>query len=463
MGLASVWFGITPLAIALLLCIWGYWLIDGRTELDLVRRIPAGLCGAALFTAGLTALNDTIASTAPGGLGGLTGHLINSLLTSGTDSVGAPFLAWPLGMLVGLAGLALYVWAGAINPLRWQLPEWPSFQDWRGPRIQMPQLSGSWPWSRRASSDEDTETEADLEDDEPSVADLPVEDPCPPRPRKRVEPRMPGLDVIAPVAKPDLRILRTEKPAAGKRLEEEAQPALDLEEDSPYELPPLTLLAKPKDGQKITRDSDELLETNARRLEEVLGDFSVRGRIGQVRPGPVVTLYELEPAAGIRSSRVISLADDIARSMSAVSARVAAVPGRNVIGIELPNQKRETVYLRELLASAEFEKTPASLTLALGKDIGGAPVVADLARMPHLLIAGTTGSGKSVAINTMILSLLYRLPPDICKLIMIDPKMLELSVYDGIPHLLTPVVTDPKKAVVALKWTVREMEDRYRR
>ncbi|HAH10808.1 MAG TPA: cell division protein FtsK, partial [Alphaproteobacteria bacterium] len=327
-------------------------------------------------------------------------------------------------MLVGLAGLALYVWAGAINPLRWQLPEWPSFQDWRGPRIQMPQLSGSWPWSRRASSDEDTETEADLEDDEPSVADLPVEDPCPPRPRKRVEPRMPGLDVIAPVAKPDLRILRTEKPAAGKRLEEEAQPALDLEEDSPYELPPLTLLAKPKDGQKITRDSDELLETNARRLEEVLGDFSVRGRIGQVRPGPVVTLYELEPAAGIRSSRVISLADDIARSMSAVSARVAAVPGRNVIGIELPNQKRETVYLRELLASAEFEKTPASLTLALGKDIGGAPVVADLARMPHLLIAGTTGSGKSVGINTMILSLLYRFSPAECRFIMIDPKML---------------------------------------
>jgi S-DNA-T family DNA segregation ATPase FtsK/SpoIIIE len=195
----------------------------------------------------------------------------------------------------------------------------------------------------------------------------------------------------------------------------------------------------------------------------VLSDFGVRGAITQVRPGPVVTLYEFEPAAGIRSSRVISLADDIARSMSAVSARVAAVPGRNVIGIELPNQLREKVILRDLLSTQEYESSAVELVLALGKNIGGEPVVADLTRMPHLLIAGTTGSGKSVAINTMILSLLYRLSPDQCKLIMIDPKMLELSAYDGIPHLLSPVVTDPKKAIVALKWTVREMEDRYRR
>ena len=180
-------------------------------------------------------------------------------------------------------------------------------------------------------------------------------------------------------------------------------------------------------------------------------------------PGPVVTLYELEPAPGIKSSRVIGLADDIARSMSAIACRVAVVPGRNAIGIELPNAKRETVYLREILASRDFETTKAKLALALGKTIGGEPVIADLAKMPHLLVAGTTGSGKSVAINTMILSLLYRLTPDECRLIMIDPKMLELSVYDGIPHLLTPVVTDPKKAVVALKWTVREMEDRYRK
>ena len=209
--------------------------------------------------------------------------------------------------------------------------------------------------------------------------------------------------------------------------------------------------------------SAEALEENARQLEGVLEDFGVKGEIIHVRPGPVVTLYELEPAPGIKSSRVIGLADDIARSMSAIAARVAVVPGRNAIGIELPNQTRETVYLRELVASRDFESSKGRLALTLGKTIGGEPVIADLAKMPHLLVAGTTGSGKSVAINTMILSLLYRLPPEKCRLIMIDPKMLELSVYDGIPHLLSPVVTDPKKAVVALKWTVREMEERYKK
>ncbi|WP_162914196.1 DNA translocase FtsK [Taklimakanibacter lacteus] len=230
-----------------------------------------------------------------------------------------------------------------------------------------------------------------------------------------------------------------------------------------FELPSLTLLAEPKKNNRAVELSPEVLEQNARALEGVLEDFGVRGQIVNVRPGPVVTLYELEPAPGIKSSRVISLADDIARSMSAVSARVAVVSGRNAIGIELPNPKRETVYLRELLGSEAFEKTNQNLAMALGKNIGGEPVFADLARMPHLLIAGTTGSGKSVGINTMILSLLYRHTPDRCKLIMIDPKMLELSVYEGIPHLLAPVVTDPRKAVVALKWAVREMEDRYRK
>ena len=222
------------------------------------------------------------------------------------------------------------------------------------------------------------------------------------------------------------------------------------------------MLTEPKKsvGAKISQDA---LEQNARLLEGVLDDFGVKGEIVNVRPGPVVTLYELEPAPGIKSSRVIGLADDIARSMSAVSARVAVVQGRNAIGIELPNQRRETVYLRELLASEDFEKSKHRLAIALGKTIGGEPVIVDLARMPHLLVAGTTGSGKSVAINTMILSLLYRLKPEQCRLIMVDPKMLELSAYDGIPHLLTPVVTDPKKAVVALKWAVREMEDRYKK
>jgi S-DNA-T family DNA segregation ATPase FtsK/SpoIIIE len=232
--------------------------------------------------------------------------------------------------------------------------------------------------------------------------------------------------------------------------------------EAPYDAPSTRLLqrARSSRGRGV---SDEVLQENARELEGVFQDFGVKGEITNVHPGPVVTLYELEPAPGTKSSRVIGLADDIARSMSAISARVAVVPGRNAIGIELPNDEREIVMLREQLESSDFEDTDARLALALGKNISGEPIVVDLSRMPHLLIAGTTGSGKSVGINTMILSLLYRLSPDQCKFIMIDPKMLELSVYDGIPHLLAPVVTDPKKAVVALKWTVREMEERYKR
>jgi S-DNA-T family DNA segregation ATPase FtsK/SpoIIIE len=249
------------------------------------------------------------------------------------------------------------------------------------------------------------------------------------------------------------------RPTAGKLEEERRQKKLSLEPGT-YELPPIDVLQKGPRQPTAVADETALAE-NARYLETVLDDFGVKGRIVKVRPGPVVTLYELEPAPGVKSSRVIALADDIARSMSAVACRVAVVTGRNVIGIELPNANRETVYLRELLASQQYEQTNAPLALVLGKDIGGAPVIADLARMPHLLIAGTTGSGKSVGINTLILSLLYRLPPDKCKFIMVDPKMLELSIYDGIPQLLAPVVTEPKKAIVALRWTVKEMERRY--
>ena len=251
---------------------------------------------------------------------------------------------------------------------------------------------------------------------------------------------------------------------ASTRAAAEAQPTLQFEDQTStaYELPPLALLA---DGSDIVPHqlSDEALEENARMLESVLDDYGVKGDIVSVRPGPVVTMYELEPAPGLKASRVIGLSDDIARSMSALSARVSTVPGRSVIGIELPNEHREKVALREILSSREFGDSAQRLPLALGKDIAGDPVVANLAKMPHLLIAGTTGSGKSVAINTMILSLLYKLTPEECRMIMIDPKMLELSVYDGIPHLLSPVVTDPKKAVVALKWVVGEMEERYRR
>jgi S-DNA-T family DNA segregation ATPase FtsK/SpoIIIE len=248
--------------------------------------------------------------------------------------------------------------------------------------------------------------------------------------------------------------------APRKHVKPAAKPAQKRKDG--YEFPSLALLAAPKPGDRLVL-STEAIQENATALESVLSDFGVRGEIINAHPGPVVTLYELEPAPGIKSSRVNGLADDIARSMSKVSARVAVVPGRNAIGIELPNPKREKVLLRELLAASDYVDSQARLPLCLGKTIGGDPVIVDLARMPHLLIAGTTGSGKSVAINTMILSLLYKLRPDDCRVIMIDPKMLELSVYEGIPHLLTPVVTDPKKAVVALKWAVREMEERYRK
>ncbi|SHF60813.1 DNA translocase FtsK [Litoreibacter ascidiaceicola] len=269
--------------------------------------------------------------------------------------------------------------------------------------------------------------------------------------------------VNAPLTKPVVQQPVRKPVAPSKRAVAEAQPALQFEDNSSdFELPPLNLLTSASTVERHVL-SDEALEENARMLEAVLDDYGVKGEIVSVRPGPVVTMYELEPAPGLKASRVIGLSDDIARSMSALSARVSTVPGRTVIGIELPNEKREMVVLREILSARDFGDGNQKLPLALGKDIGGEPIVANLAKMPHLLIAGTTGSGKSVAINTMILSLLYKLTPEECRLIMIDPKMLELSVYDGIPHLLSPVVTDPKKAVVALKWTVGEMEERYRK
>ncbi len=251
------------------------------------------------------------------------------------------------------------------------------------------------------------------------------------------------------------------RPKPSKREVREGQATFDFVQDGDFRMPELAMLAKPKPRQTTVDEAS--LRQNARLLEGVLAEFGIRGQIDQIRPGPVVTLYELVPAAGVKTARVVALADDIARSMSVASARVAVAQGRNAIGIELPNQRRETVFLRDLLSSAEFDRAGLTLPMALGETIGGEPYIADLSKMPHLLIAGTTGSGKSVGVNAMILSILYRLPPDKCRFIMIDPKMLELSVYDGIPHLLAPVVTDPKKAIVALKWTVREMEDRYRR
>jgi DNA segregation ATPase FtsK/SpoIIIE, S-DNA-T family len=276
------------------------------------------------------------------------------------------------------------------------------------------------------------------------------------------DPRVPQPEEVV-AAKPSApsKPRKSSKPRQSSRAQPQAQLPFD-DQGTEFVLPPLDVLAKPEASRGGRDMTPEAMQRNASLLENVLRDYGIQGQITHVSPGPVVTLYELEPAPGIRAARIVALADDIARSMSVRSVRVAVVPGRNVIGIEMPNQKREIVLLRELLESPAYHETPHALPLVLGKDIAGVPIIADLARMPHLLVAGTTGSGKSVSVNTMILSLLYRLSPEQCRFIMIDPKMLELSVYEGIPHLLAPVVTEPKKAVVALKWTVREMEERYR-
>jgi len=284
----------------------------------------------------------------------------------------------------------------------------------------------------------------------PEPAPEPVPPPAPLRPPVPSKPTELSIPVITDAIVAEAK----RKPAA---LRPDSMPLAAVG----WQFPPLSLLSRVpvRAGSGVSEDA---LQVNARLLETVLGDYGVQGAIREIRPGPVVTLYELEPAPGIRSARVIGLADDVARSLCVTAVRIATVPGRNVIGIEVPNEKRETVFLAELLGSEDWRSHPGRLALALGKDIGGTPVIADLARMPHLLIAGTTGSGKSVGINAMILSILFRLSPDQCRLIMIDPKMLELSVYEGIPHLLAPVVTEPSKAVTALKWTTREMERRYR-
>jgi S-DNA-T family DNA segregation ATPase FtsK/SpoIIIE len=361
-----------------------------------------------------------------------------------------PVIGWALPLMLLLAGLPLAFLATGLRfmPLVRGAMNIPATGLWLWSLIRKPDFSF-------AHHDDADDNDHDYEDDDEGAYHLDAAEDAP----GSLRPEPIAASRLAERQK--TRVKRdAAKAAPAKRAD--SQPALNLSAGD-YQLPSLDLLTEAPPVKNTHTLSDEALEENARMLEAVLSDFGVKGRITAVRPGPVVTLYEFEPAAGVKSSRVISLSDDVARSMSAVAARIATISGRNVIGIELPNQFRETVYLREMFASSEYEKARAPLSVVLGKTIGGEPVIADLAKMPHLLVAGTTGSGKSVGLNTMILSILFRMPPSQCRLIMIDPKMLELSVYDGIPHLLSPVVTDPRKAIVALKWAVREMEDRYRK
>ncbi|MBV9992846.1 MAG: DNA translocase FtsK 4TM domain-containing protein [Alphaproteobacteria bacterium] len=444
-------FGIAAFAFVAPLAVWGARALVGKGLKHAVWRAVAWPFGTVLVAAGLGWLPSPDAL--PAGMGGWIGIAAYSLSTHAAQVYGQSWISVVLPLLLLLAGLPL---AFIATGLRFKgvargLGTGAAALYWLGSKFKMPERQPERRSARRIEPrvyDEDDDDEVELdeaEDEEPYALEAAPEPIAATRLAERRE----------------TRIKRDEarKAAKGGRSK---QPALNLSSGE-YQLPSLGLLAEAPHASDTAQLSDEALEENARMLEAVLGDFGVKGRIVAVRPGPVVTLYEFEPAAGVKSSRVISLADDVARSMSAVAARIATIPGRNVIGIELPNIHRETVYLREMLSSTEYEKARAPLTLALGKSIGGEPIIADLAKMPHLLIAGTTGSGKSVGINTMILSLLYRLPPEHCRLIMIDPKMLELSVYEGIPHLLAPVVTEPRKAVVALKWAVREMEERYRK
>lgn len=443
------------------LAVWGGFAVVKGAPLETPsifwRRLalaPAALICGASFAAILPTPAGWPFAVGPGGV--LGDALLGA--AAGMPSIfGIATPAWPFAVLFASLGLAAYLSLCGLTAERAKQALWAIEDIYDGVRDFIDDRIAAFK-DRNAGEEDAEEDEYEYEEyeedyDEDALEGEEEEEPALAAPAREKEPS----------ARRKRQIIRKKnRTEQSKRERREVQPALPVFSAGDYELPPLNLLAKPKPGARAII-SDESLEQNARMLETVLSDFGVRGEIINVRPGPVVTLYELEPAAGVKSSRVIGLADDIARSMSAVACRVALVPGRNVIGIELPNQDREMVYLRELLGTEEYEHSGGDLTLALGKGIGGEATFADLARMPHLLIAGTTGSGKSVGINTMILSLLYRLPPDQCKLILIDPKMLELSVYEGIPHLLAPVVTDPNKAVVALKWTVREMEERYRK
>ena len=434
--------GLSAWIVAVLLILGGVVRVAGQTPRPGARK--ANVWAAALA---LLALSAALAAPAPPatwplakGLGGFWGDALLGALARAFDALGVPGPRWVAALLYACVAIAAFGFVFGLKPRDlYESAAWlggalspsarPAVQTRRQPKA-----------ARKSASRQGRELVLALPDDDDD---------------------MPETQVAAPRAPVEPQVMNSRPPKASRREDRENQGAFAFVANPGFRLPELNMLAKPKPRASMV-DEAALLQ-NARLLEGVLQEFGVSGRIDQIRPGPVVTLYELAPAPGVKTARVVALSDDIARSMSVISCRVAVAPGRNAIGIELPNARRETVYLRDLLSAADYERSTHVLPLALGETIGGEPYIADLARMPHLLIAGTTGSGKSVGVNAMILSILYRLSPEQCRLIMIDPKMLELSVYDGIPHLLTPVVTEPKKAIVALKWTVREMEDRYRR
>ncbi len=449
-------FGVGSMVLALGILIWGWRLwkqedfgpLWGRSISLLAAALLIGIAGGAIQG------GSWISHATMGGAGGV---LMLNILSSWLGQIVGFYPHILIAIFCGVIGLALAAVGMAIRRHERQAVVesflsggaatldgantiWGRFREWRGTDKE------SFERDDEENSEEESDEEEEYEEGDESDEDEEGE-----------------YEEDEEESEEEIEVVKPQRSAAkASKAKNPKQAKLNLRDPSDWDLPPVDLLADAPAPAKEEKLDESALRRNAELLQNVLNDYNVKGEIKSIHPGPVVTLYELEPAPGTKTSRVVSLSDDIARSMSAVSVRVAVVPGRNVIGIELPNKRRQTVYLRELLEGDEFEKTQNKLPLVLGKDIGGHPMVADLSRMPHLLVAGTTGSGKSVAVNTMILSLLYRLPPEKCRFIMIDPKMLELSAYDDIPHLLSPVVTDPGRAVVALKWAVQEMENRYR-
>jgi S-DNA-T family DNA segregation ATPase FtsK/SpoIIIE len=434
---------------------------DGERR-DLRLRAGAGTLGLLALAGLLSAAPRPAAWPLEKGLGGFWGEGLLGLITSLFEFAhlpGARLIAALLLAVGAAAALGYAIGFRRIDPDAIARVVGAALQ----PRETLPPAPPPEPVAKPARARKSAATaEAPVPPRRPArPAPEPVDQPYTPPPPPVVDDEDDG-DFDPPVEARPLAIAKPKTlPKDSIREQREQQKAFNFNDEGGFQLPELAMLAKAK--PRSSEVDAAALRQNARLLESVLAEFGVKGQIDQIRPGPVVTMYELVPAPGVKTARVVALADDIARSMSVISCRVAVAQGRNAIGIEMPNSRRETVYLRDLLSSNDYDKASSILPMALGETIGGEPYIADLAKMPHLLIAGTTGSGKSVGVNAMILSILYKLPPEKCRFIMVDPKMLELSVYDGIPHLLAPVVTDPKKAVVALKWTVREMEDRYRR